>query len=66
MPSVPPPDLEAMRKKVFVLAVTLIFAWQAIELCVLYADEALIVGLALAIVPYLVLRCVVNQLASTT
>jgi hypothetical protein len=50
--------------KVFILALILDIAYQIIELHYVYADEALIVGLALAIVPYLILRGVVNRLAS--
>jgi hypothetical protein len=50
--------------KVFILALILDVAYQIIELNFIYPDEALIVGLALAIVPYLVLRGLVNRLAS--
>jgi hypothetical protein len=50
--------------KVFILALVLDVAYQIIELHYIYADEALIVGLVLAIAPYLVLRGLVNRLAS--
>jgi hypothetical protein len=50
--------------KVFVLALILDVAYQIIELHYVYADEALIVGLVLAIVPYLILRGLVNRITS--
>ena len=47
--------------KVFILALVLDLAYQIIELHYIYLDEALIVGLVLAIVPYLVLRGLINR-----
>jgi hypothetical protein len=50
--------------KVFILALVLDVAYQIIELHYVYPDEALIVGLVLAIVPYLILRGLINRLAA--
>jgi hypothetical protein len=50
--------------KVFILALVLDIAYQVLELHYIYPDEALIVGLILAIAPYLILRGLVNRVAS--
>lgn len=50
--------------KVFILALILDIAYQIIELHYIYTDEALIVGLALAVGPSLILCGAVNRLAS--
>jgi hypothetical protein len=49
--------------KVFVLALVLDVIYQFIELRFIYPGEAIIVALVLAIVPYLILRGLVNRLA---
>jgi hypothetical protein len=50
--------------KVFVLAVVLDVVYQLKVLHIVYPGEVLIVALTLAIVPYLILRGLVNRLAS--
>jgi len=50
--------------KVFVLAVFLDVVYQLKVLHIVYPGEVLIVALTLAIVPYLILRGLVNRLAS--
>jgi hypothetical protein len=50
--------------KVFILALVLDIAYQVLELRYIYPDEALIVGLVLAIAPYLILRGLINRIAA--
>jgi hypothetical protein len=50
--------------KVFVLALVLDVVYQIIVARFVYAGEALVVAIVLAIVPYLLLRGLVNRLAS--
>ena|ERR1022692_4617411 len=50
--------------KVFILALVLDVTYQVLELHYIYPDEVLIVGLILAIVPYLILRGLINRIAS--
>lgn len=50
--------------KVFILALVLDVAYQIIEMRFVYPGEALIVGFILAIMPYLVLRELVNRITS--
>jgi hypothetical protein len=47
--------------KVFIIALALDVVYQIIELHYIYPDEALIVGLILAIAPYLILRGLINR-----
>jgi hypothetical protein len=50
--------------KVFVLALVLDVAYQLYVLEFIYPGEALVIGIALAIIPYLVVRGLVNRLWS--
>jgi hypothetical protein len=51
-------------RRVFILALVIDVVYQIIELHFVYPGEAIVVALVLAIVPYLILRGLVNRLVS--
>jgi hypothetical protein len=66
-----PADRDAMIKdgwksvgKVFLVALVLDIVYQVLVFRFVYTDEMLIVGFILTVVPYLILRGLVNRLAS--
>jgi hypothetical protein len=50
--------------KVFVFAIVLDVVYQIIELHFVYPGEAIVVAFILAIIPYLILRGLINRIAS--